>query len=370
MERQFAHQLAAPVRSIHLGTDHLDPTAPTEAPPEPGSAIAALEAGRFLLVLGNDFAHKNRDFAVKVFQDMQGRGYDGRLVLAGFHLDNGSSFDRELAGGGDGLDRVIRIGAVTEPEKTWLLGHAAVVLYPTSSEGFGFIPFEAAALGTPTAFVKFGPLQETLPGVRSCNGWQVRAFADHVFSLIADPSAQIAEIQAAGAALTWRKCADQMIDAYLGMLDDAAPGTPSGEGSRRRAWSIGRRGHHHLCPPRRAEGQAIVEDVVVMKPIQLFVPTFRIDECLEEIRECLEKGWTGLGYKTIAFEQAWQSHTGLPHAHFVNSATSGLHLAVRLLRSGMAGTRGDEIISTPMTFRLQQPRDSLRAIEAGVCGRR
>lgn len=27
-----------------------------------------------------------------------------------------------------------------------------------------------------------------------------------------------------------------------------------------------------------------------MKQIQLFVPTFRTEECLEEIRECLEKG--------------------------------------------------------------------------------
>lgn len=87
-----------------------------------------------------------------------------------------------------------------------------------------------------------------------------------------------------------------------------------------------------------------------MKPIQLFVPTFRVDECLAEIRECLEQGWTGLGYKTTAFEAAWQAHTGLPHAHFLNSATSGLHLAVRLLKERDGWSEGDEIISTPLTF--------------------
>jgi len=38
--------------------------------------------------------------------------------------------------------------------------------------------------------------------------------------------------------------------------------------------------------------------------IQLFVPNFRVDECLEEIRECLVKGWTGLGFKTNQFEEA------------------------------------------------------------------
>jgi dTDP-4-amino-4,6-dideoxygalactose transaminase len=87
-----------------------------------------------------------------------------------------------------------------------------------------------------------------------------------------------------------------------------------------------------------------------VKPIQLFVPTFRIEECLSEIRECLEKGWTGLGFKTIQFEDAFKEYSDLPHAHFLNSATSGLHLAVRLLKEKDAWQDGDEIITTPLTF--------------------
>ena len=85
-------------------------------------------------------------------------------------------------------------------------------------------------------------------------------------------------------------------------------------------------------------------------PIQLFVPTFRVDECLAEIRECLEKGWTGLGYKTATFEAAWKDYTQLPHAHFLNSATAGLHLAVRLFKERYGWQDGDEIIGTPLTF--------------------
>ena len=87
-----------------------------------------------------------------------------------------------------------------------------------------------------------------------------------------------------------------------------------------------------------------------MEPIQLFVPTFRVDETLAEIRQCLEKGWTGLGYKTVEFEEAWQRYTGLPHAHFLNSATAGLHVAVRLLKEQYGWADGDEVISTPLTF--------------------
>jgi dTDP-4-amino-4,6-dideoxygalactose transaminase len=84
--------------------------------------------------------------------------------------------------------------------------------------------------------------------------------------------------------------------------------------------------------------------------IQLFVPTFRVDETLAEIRECLEKGWTGLGFKTVQFEKAWSEYTGLPHAHFLDSATSGLNLAVKLLKIQGGWQEGDEIITTPLTF--------------------
>jgi dTDP-4-amino-4,6-dideoxygalactose transaminase/RimJ/RimL family protein N-acetyltransferase len=86
------------------------------------------------------------------------------------------------------------------------------------------------------------------------------------------------------------------------------------------------------------------------EPIHLFVPTFRIDECLAEVRECLEAGWTGLGFKTVAFEQAWREYTGLPHAHFLGSATAGLHLALRLLGQARGWRPGDEVITTPLTF--------------------
>jgi dTDP-4-amino-4,6-dideoxygalactose transaminase len=84
--------------------------------------------------------------------------------------------------------------------------------------------------------------------------------------------------------------------------------------------------------------------------VQLFVPSFRIEECLTEIRECLEKGWTGLGFKTVAFEEAWKAYTGLPNAHFLSSNTVGLHLAFKVLKSRFGWEDGDEVITTPLTF--------------------
>lgn len=84
--------------------------------------------------------------------------------------------------------------------------------------------------------------------------------------------------------------------------------------------------------------------------IQLFKPTFHIDECLNEIKECLEMGWTGLGFKTVKFEEKWKEYTGHENAHYLNSATVGLHLAVEILKMQNNWEDGDEIISTPLTF--------------------
>ena len=84
--------------------------------------------------------------------------------------------------------------------------------------------------------------------------------------------------------------------------------------------------------------------------IQLFVPHFEVDECLEEIRECLEKGWTGLGFKTVAFEEKWKEYSTLPYAHFLNSATAGLALAVQIFKIRFGWKEDSEIITTPMTF--------------------
>jgi dTDP-4-amino-4,6-dideoxygalactose transaminase len=87
-----------------------------------------------------------------------------------------------------------------------------------------------------------------------------------------------------------------------------------------------------------------------MNPIQLFVPKYRVEECLNEIRICLEKGWTGAGFKTIEFEEAWMAYTQLPYAHFLSSATAGLHLALKLLKEENNWQDGDEVITTPLTF--------------------
>lgn len=87
-----------------------------------------------------------------------------------------------------------------------------------------------------------------------------------------------------------------------------------------------------------------------MKDIQLFKPKFRNEEIFNLMKDCLDKGWTGLGYKTQEFEELWKQYTGLKNAHYLNSSTSGLHLAVKILKDVNKWDDDDEIITTPLTF--------------------
>ena len=85
-------------------------------------------------------------------------------------------------------------------------------------------------------------------------------------------------------------------------------------------------------------------------PIQLFKPKYRKEEILQEIEECLDLGWTGLGFKTNRFEEAFKKYADVPHAHYVASNTVGLQIAIKILKDTNKWKNGDEIITTPLTF--------------------
>lgn len=84
--------------------------------------------------------------------------------------------------------------------------------------------------------------------------------------------------------------------------------------------------------------------------IQVLKPKFHVEECLSQIRDCLEKGWTGMGYKTVEFEKAWKDYTGHRNALFLNSNTAGLYLALQIFKMEYNWDDDMEIITTPITF--------------------
>ncbi len=74
-------------------------------------------------------------------------------------------------------------------------------------------------------------------------------------------------------------------------------------------------------------------------------PMISEDE-IEEVVKVLRSGWIGTGPKVQEFEKAMAKYLGVNHFLAVNSGTAALHLS--LLASGIG--KGDEVITTPMTF--------------------
>lgn len=70
------------------------------------------------------------------------------------------------------------------------------------------------------------------------------------------------------------------------------------------------------------------------------------EEEIQEVTDTLRSGWLTTGLKTARFEKDFSQFIGVDHALAVNSATSGLHLALEAIGVG----RGDKVITTPYTF--------------------
>jgi glycosyltransferase involved in cell wall biosynthesis len=185
---------------------------PDEGAHEPG----------FLLCLGTDYHHKNRVFALRLFAALRERhGWSGRLVLAGTHVRCGSSRKAER----EELDTrpelraaVVDLGAVGEGEKEWLMRHADAVLYPSTYEGFGLVPCEAALHGVPCLFAATTSLAEGMIGEAATivPGDPTRS-ADAAAKLLHDRRARAQQVELlAGAAreLTWNRAAMATVDAY------------------------------------------------------------------------------------------------------------------------------------------------------------
>ena len=109
------------------------------------------------------------------------------LVLVGAGVPSGSTRVAEARALGAVDGGVHVLPDVTSAGRNWLLRNAAAVLYPTSAEGFGLVPFEAAHFGTPTVAVDFGPLREV-------NAWRA------------------GRRRATGAPPNWRRATEALLD--------------------------------------------------------------------------------------------------------------------------------------------------------------
>jgi GT2 family glycosyltransferase/glycosyltransferase involved in cell wall biosynthesis len=204
-------------RVIYPGTDHFREDTPSMKP----TALPPYKRN-YILSFGTDYSHKNRAFAMRMFGAMRNIGYAGALLMAGSHVRHGSSRDAEetiLLSDRSLGEHVLNLSAVSEPERTWLFRNADLIAYPSLAEGFGLIPFEAAASGVPCLSSRHGSLDEVLPkGIETINDWDPEEAAKIAMKLIGDPTARakhIELIRERSSEFTWIRCADQIIDFAL-----------------------------------------------------------------------------------------------------------------------------------------------------------
>jgi glycosyltransferase involved in cell wall biosynthesis len=206
---------------VRIGVDHALIGGPASSAP-PAAAETLAGPVEMMLCLGNDYRHKNRVFALRLVDELQRRHqWTGRLVLAGPHVTHGSSREAEqalLAATPALATAVVALDEVSDPEREWLLTRATLVLYPTIAEGFGLVPYEAAARGVPCLWAAGTALGELLPNdAAAIVAWDAAATADAALELMRDDAARarnVAAVQEAGAALSWQQTGRRLIEAY------------------------------------------------------------------------------------------------------------------------------------------------------------
>jgi hypothetical protein len=153
---------------------------------------------------------------LRVFERLcEAHGYEGSLVIAGPEPFYGRSTEAEqrlLDGMSAGVRaRVFRLGQVDEAMKWWLLRTAQLVLYPSVVEGFGLVPFEAAAVGTPSFGFSGSGLRELLDAAPCLiSTWRVDEWAQAAHAAITSEeraSEIVTAVNEAALRHTWDKVA-------------------------------------------------------------------------------------------------------------------------------------------------------------------
>jgi glycosyltransferase involved in cell wall biosynthesis len=226
-----AEDLIDPARAVvvRLGVDHR--VAPADQPPSAPAGAERLAPGvEAILCLGTDFHHKNRLFALRILERLKARhDWGGVVVLAGPTIGYGSSREQEsrwLAAHRHLAPAVLDVGAVSEAEKVWLFDRSALVVYPSVVEGFGLVPFEAAAHGLPCLWAPGTSLSELLPdSAAEIVPWDEERSAERALALMRGKRVRqrnIEAIRAAAESLTWDATASELVELYEATADAPA----------------------------------------------------------------------------------------------------------------------------------------------------
>ena len=198
----------------------IPPPAAAGSSPADGCALAGGE--RYLLAIGTVEPRKDLPGLVAAFDELAEADGELRLVIVG--ADGLAVADLAAAvAASPARDRIVRIGRVGDDERLALLRGASVVAYPSRYEGFGLVPLEAMAVGTPVVATAVGAIPEVVgEAALLVPGGDPAALAGALGEVLDDGARRGALIEAGHrrvAGFDWERTVDGLVALYRTAVD-------------------------------------------------------------------------------------------------------------------------------------------------------
>lgn len=169
----------------------------------------------YLLMVGTLEPRKNLPFLVRVFETL--RDWDGELVLVGRKGWKTETLERAMEIS-PRRDRIRHLEGLGDEALRAVYGGAALFVYPTLYEGFGFPPLEAMMRGVPVLSARNSSLPEVLGDAAEwVEGFDAEEWAAAIRRLLSDADRRAA-LRTTGfaqaARFPWRETARRTWDVY------------------------------------------------------------------------------------------------------------------------------------------------------------
>lgn len=227
----ISHAVADEVRALHPEAADRIVAVPlaVDRPPPPLPATSSsrgrhLAGGdRYVLSLGTAEPRKDLPGLVGAFDAIADDDAEVRLVLAGPDGTGAGELDAAI-GRSRYRDRIVRVGWVDDEGRLALLRGATVVAYPSRYEGFGLVPLEAIAAGTPVVATATGAIPEVLgDGGLLVPPGDVGALADGLQRVLSDEQLVTTLLRNGSArvdAYSWSGTVEGIVGVYRSALAD------------------------------------------------------------------------------------------------------------------------------------------------------
>ncbi len=213
------------IHTVHLAADTLPPA-------EPGAGLRQVAADRpddrravaerFVLAVGSVEPRKDYPRLVAAFDAIATDRPDLALAIAGGPGWGSEALADAIAASAHG-ERIRLLGHVTAEEKASLLHDAAVVVSSATYEGFGIVPLEAMAAGSPVVAVAGGSVPEVCADAAVLVPPSDNDALAAAMAAVLDDGAAAAGLVAAGRRraerFSWASTARGLVDVYRSLVD-------------------------------------------------------------------------------------------------------------------------------------------------------